>query len=1245
MMRTPRFLHAASLLGAAVATAALFAPRDAKAQADTNPALPNVLLLVDSSGSMEYVPGLDPNTQQPRLPVCNPGNPGATNEQSRWISLAAVLTGEPVNYSCFAQPRNGLAFLNEFKIGGITNPIDNGYYLPYNRIVSNDCVMGPDLTVWPPATGGQAFEFPANSLKKHSWTAAGTTCGSFLQLSDGILDAFRESIRFGLMTFDTETGPGTGLTPPKALNTGTALSGAWSYYPGWETNAPTYAKGLPVGCAVPQEMEVGARNPSAPPWEGRMVGFGDPFATPAQVAARNDKIQQVLLSTRPYGATPIAGLMSDAQQLLWYDTMVDPTDNTPFGPTGDAYASCRDNYVILFTDGFPNLDLRPSCAGSPQQSVCPWAPGGVCPAGQCPYKTPAEVAYDLAHPPAGKPKILTFVVPFATSMAGPVGNQVDCKTLDPNGPSCVAPSNEGIKACCELHKIAFNGDTGKALFTNDKDELRFTLGQIFNVIGKKATTRTLPVFGSGGNGNYQFFSSFKVQSAGLWSGILERSRQVCVGSTPGPQQAPIQAEGDLFHENIKLNDPANPRRFYTVDPNGSAPNPQGTIRSITTPFAGAAALGVDGLGNYAGAQVNGTGDSACTGACPLFRPETLQVISGGTSTCTTAAEILTPTQCRDRVIKFNLGMPTGKPLATRETTPFGAIYHSTPVISEPPSDFVRDPAYQRFRELYRTRATVLYTATTDGQLHAFKVTTNNASPPNDKFLNQNNELFSFLPPAVLPGLKNLYPGVQQNLLDGRLTLRDAVLSRDASQALAADINGAGAQWGTYLVAGFGPFIGGYYALDVTKPEKTSADPTSGPRFLWQLTTDQNGAQLFGKKGNAAVATVRMNINANPTEVSVAILPGGDDDPLANPATCTTAVGTFNMMVGETPRSDTRCYSSTSPARSVTIVRLDNGQVLRRFQSGTALSANGTLTSLTTQVAPLAPVTGIPVPYPNRPGAVSSRAYVGDKEGRIWRLDFSNPDPAQWSMKIAWDGFPTSKAALYSTTGGQPIQGAPAVTVNSLGEPIVVFSTGDQDGLTATPNLRNVAWAFKEYQDAVGAVLTQKVWRLGFGDEAVTLPQNVPKSWTNGIRVTGPIRIFNGGAYFTTFTPVPAGGNVCALGDSSVWGVSVLLPETNPQFGVMDAAFTPAIYYAGRIVFGVGITRTASCFTTVSTPDPFGAGSLLTPDQATEPSYQLVVQYGSSVGNPAAGFETKFERTVRQPPARFARMGSWTFVGD
>ena len=67
---------------------------------------------------------------------------------------------------------------------------------------------------------------------------------------------------------------------------------------------------------------------------------------------QNNNIQQTLIASRPYGATPLDGMMDDARDYYWY---------TPTGPITDPY-SCRDRYIIILTDGAPNLDLRPSCA-------------------------------------------------------------------------------------------------------------------------------------------------------------------------------------------------------------------------------------------------------------------------------------------------------------------------------------------------------------------------------------------------------------------------------------------------------------------------------------------------------------------------------------------------------------------------------------------------------------------------------------------------------------------------------------------------------------------------------------------------------------------------------------------------------------------------------------------------------------------------------------------------------------------
>ena len=59
-------------------------------------------------------------------------------------------------------------------------------------------------------------------------------------------------------------------------------------------------------------MEVGARNQGAPPWEGRLVPFGLPSAT----ATNNQQVQDEILAMRPYGATPIAGLMAEGRTTI-----------------------------------------------------------------------------------------------------------------------------------------------------------------------------------------------------------------------------------------------------------------------------------------------------------------------------------------------------------------------------------------------------------------------------------------------------------------------------------------------------------------------------------------------------------------------------------------------------------------------------------------------------------------------------------------------------------------------------------------------------------------------------------------------------------------------------------------------------------------------------------------------------------------------------------------------------------------
>src|SRR3954470_13943403 len=106
------------LLGAASLLALTLSSGRARAQTDISPPPPNVLLLVDTSGSMDYKTGSN------SFPACHYAGavPSATtgveaSERSRWIDLVEVLTGSIAHYDCQRLDRNSALFKNEYKLG------------------------------------------------------------------------------------------------------------------------------------------------------------------------------------------------------------------------------------------------------------------------------------------------------------------------------------------------------------------------------------------------------------------------------------------------------------------------------------------------------------------------------------------------------------------------------------------------------------------------------------------------------------------------------------------------------------------------------------------------------------------------------------------------------------------------------------------------------------------------------------------------------------------------------------------------------------------------------------------------------------------------------------------------------------------------------------------------------------------------------------------------------------------------
>jgi len=1223
MMKPPRLLLASTALGLGLAGA-----RFAYAQSDVNQPLPNVLLLVDTSGSMEYKSGAQ------EYPTCDLA--GDTSEKSRWIDLVEVLTGQISHYHCQKIDRRKSAFRTEYSLS--TNlPYDIITDTPYHRPMSGTCVPGPGVL---PTTN--AYEYPPGAISYHDYTDLNLGC-TFDQAQDGLLDVFASQVRFAMMTFDTHPDAGTGVDPAPGVapHYDTGITGTWSYYLG------NPASGHPTGCPEDQEMEVGSRNAAAPPWEGRMVAFGDPTQPPD---VRNAWIQEILLATRPYGATPINGMLHDARDFLWNDTSDDPLNpNLPFGPYSDPFTAdgCRMNTIILLSDGEPNLDLRPFCeaAGTP--------------AGQCPYpETPEEIAFDLANVADLNRRVQTFVIGFSLpSIETEPGVEIECKDLtdadltDTAGKCAQYPDNRQLQACCVLNRIAANGTAPgenenqprRAFFPSNPDELRAAVSDVLSDLTRYASTRTMPVFASGSSGSsnttdaasYRFFSSFIPRQFTLWQGKLERQRFVCqtdvdTGGLVATPQPIEEAEGDDFVHNVNSNHTT--RQFWTVQP-ASANERLHSVRSIRM----VSTTITDGVDRYQGTATPFLTASALV---PEVSPASM-----GLTTCETGDV----TSCRDKYLKWTLGLDNGTPFhrcpSTSECNVVGDIFHSTPALVGAPAARLRDESFARYAAEMSTRPLVLYTSTNDGFLHAFNV---EVDQPN------NNELWAFIPPATLQSIPSEYPGAHQLLLDGPPIIREVVATEVNGdirmERAGADFRAGNTTWRTVLVQAFGGSRGGYFALDITDPIP-SAD--GGPKFLWQLTTTGSGDPLFGRRGGTPTITTLYFDGAGldggtggPREVAVAILPGGTGSPPTGERV--TRAATPEDVDGDfPPRTSINAYPAQDiAARSLTVVRLDTGEIIRTFRQSVADAPPGLDTARVVPAPIDSPITGIPAVYPVGTGAISDRAYIGDADGALWRVDLSSVDPGDWSMRMFFDAYPEPN----SFDAGQPIMMEPMLSVDEEGNLTVAFSTGDQEVFTAPEDMKNYVYSLSEKFNAT--------------TERPESDVNWYYELTGGERVAGPLSLFVGSLFFSTFQPDSgSSGSVCTTGESRVWGMHYILPENEndlslggqarlPETDAPDTALVQSLDNSSALidehatVFGIGVAQVPTCAEETQVLDEFFGGYAYhtTATSVTPGKFQLVIQMGGGLdatGNPRPAYQTRDLPTPYAP----ARIDGWATIID
>ena len=1040
-MRTRTPEHPLRWLAALAALAAVWgAPATTVADSPPTDAKPLVLILLDTSGSMEYT---TEGTEPEHLPTCHLSyQTGFDYEKSRWAIAVEVLTGSFNDYWC------------------------------------------------------QLHDRPNTNLEEDSWYTEphgiprGVEQEGSEQNMNGLLDLHRDSVKFGLMTFDSN-----------AL-TMTNSSGGFSY---GEDKSGT---------------NLGARNEGAT--------FGAMVVPPSEetleeIQANNDKVQDEVLATRPYSVTPTAPLLEDALYLFTHDNRVKNWD--ALSSEGDPYSDCRSRAVILVADGEP--------------STAYWSSF---------YSTPTEAALALYE--AG---IKVYVVALQTDTA----------------------------ALLILNAMAAAGGTEGAFVANDQAQLTAALGEILVELKGNRPARTRSIFTNRtlnfDDKQYQFFGSFSgaaspLDEQGHLDQYVYRCEEACKPAEWEPGDGASLCE--IFSIDDTLNARIEPRQIYTqLDGIVEEVAPENIL--MTPDLLGVPTEGV--LPRLDPLDL-GNGQKVYTG-----------LVLGDASDTTIRTEY------------FNqlLRLLRADALSRRADARLGAIVHSDPVVQMDLFSLnVPVQSYRAYRSLPGVidRPTVLFVGTHEGMLHAFRVDRYQDELTADEY---GEELWGFIPKHLLAKANSLAGGMQY-LLDGDTVIRELRLQKGLDEITDTEwtLTEEAERWRSILMTGYGEGGRGYFALDVTKPREF------GPPFvfLWELSNTELCYQLEGgttgcdpttdfsllgtSKSTAAMGAAFFTWKGTAQERAVAIFGGGG-------------------AIEDEPESGKAIY----------VVDLATGARIREFCNDTTACGDSiidTSTAASNTHGFDCPLTGDVIAFDDSPGSSITRAFIGDACGQLWRVDMTNPDPAQWFVELFFDAYEGTQLNNPWIARRRPLKLRPAMAIGyQRGELVLVGGTGNPDNPAGTTLPDRVFSIVERWDTTDNAYRADVNWLLDLHMGEV---------------FTGEPLVFDQVAYFTTLAAASTGA--CAVGEGRLWGVhytgddAEATDDLEPMLDVNDdpEIIDLQLYMAipGAELYGLQLVQRAACTDSTFNYAPWAgdANEASVPGDGTPPSSTSDgATFGNSSGAP------------------------------
>lgn len=806
------------------------------------------------------------------------------------------------------------------------------------------------------------------------------------------------------------------------------------------------------------------------PWGTINLGMNDPFGvgTPAvpitradTLAARGvtyDAIQASLQSIKPYGPTPLGQQLRDAYH--YYAT--DPYRDDHFKPVsqdpdGDPYLTCRSKFVVVISDGGSNAhDGVTDGRAEALQAAADLKALGV-------NVYVVAVGHPAANPASGPPAAdLQFLNDLALA-----GGTLAATVAD-SPQDAIAAISDAIQASQLDNQVYSRPVTATAT------------GSVTDVL----------------HGFYSL-STFDISQPLRTRGTIEQRVFQCGSACQNPLTPGVGQVCEVIDYGTRLKAKGTQRKLYGHKAGGRL-----TLNG--TNFA-PADLGIGNVG--LGPQLTLTQNLEC-------------IVSSTFDLSTNPGRA----GYRDHV----MDMLWGAAGSCRANHPLGAVSRSQMAVLEPADRTgYREPSFLTYigRDApasadygdsvlpgSRNRPTMLFAATHDGLLHAFR--TDRSTAITTKFLDvAGDEMWAWLPKFSLRRISQLklVTLADASYLGGSITTGHVQLSRTGLEAGADDL---ARKWRAVVIAGAGTAGSGYTALDVTSPDD--------PRLLWEINPESRcyGAQVsspapgptclastsYQNMGRSTARPILTNLyfrynNAPAAQRAVVIVP---------------------MGLPPSQASVTNFGVEGQGGRGLYIIDLETGALIRELDTASMDKSGMPMTVADTDLGYFAADIAC---VPAGTGQIATRCFAGDTKGMLWRIDLTDQDPNNWTFKFFHDAYggpdvPAGWQKAIDSADRAPVASAPSLSVNAAGNIVIIYGTGSGDDESSSTRLHTVhslTETFVAQQDGV-------------------MPQ-VSVNWQKRLdaheRFIGPPVVFALHAYWSSWEVAQDGA--CVTGVGKIWG--------------------------------------------------------------------------------------------------------------